>query len=241
MKTKHLLAFAAIILSTPLFGQANHNFTVRVVDATSSEPLTGANTLVYQDSSANFIFGKSSDSDGWLSLELPDGKYRLETSFVGYLSDKRTIQIDRTDTLTLSLTRTSAELDEVSLTDEIQRAEQNGDTVAYNADAYKTNPDANAQDLVEKMPGVVVKNGQVQAQGETVQKVLVDGKPFFGNDPNAALQNIPAEMVKKIEVFDQQSEQSQATGFDDGNTTKTMNIVTREGFRNGNFGNIYGG
>ena len=91
------------------------------------------------------------------------------------------------------------------------------------------------------MLGITVENGRVNAQGEQVRQVLVDGKPFFGNDPNAALRNLPAEVVQKIEVFDQQSEQSQATGFDDGNTTKTINIVTRPETRNGTFGRMYGG
>ena len=84
-------------------------------------------------------------------------------------------------------------------------------------------------------------DGKVQAQGENVQRVLVDGKEFFGNDPDAVLKNLPAEMVDKIEVFDQRSEQSRFSGFDDGNTTKTINIVTKVEFRNGTFGRVVGG
>ncbi|MDH5597511.1 MAG: outer membrane beta-barrel family protein, partial [Cyclobacteriaceae bacterium] len=77
--------------------------------------------------------------------------------------------------------------------------------------------------------------------GETIQQVLLDGKRFFGQDPLLSLNTIPADVVKKIEVFDQQSEQSQLTGFNDGNTSKTMNVVTKEDRRNGKFGNFYGG
>lgn len=111
-----------------------------------------------------------------------------------------------------------------------------GDTTEINASNFKANPDASAEDLVAKMPGVVNSNGQIQAQGEQVKKVLVDGKPFFGEDPSAALKNLPAEVVSKIQIFDAKSEQSIFSGIEDGNTTKTMNIVTKSQFRNGSFG-----
>jgi len=118
---------------------------------------------------------------------------------------------------------------------------QKGDTSELSAANYKVNPDATAEDLVRKMPGVTSSNGQVQAQGEQVKKVLVDGKPFFGDDPNTALKNLPAEVVSKIQIYDGRSDQSAFTGFDDGNTTKTMNIITKMGFKNGLFGKAFGG
>ena len=73
------------------------------------------------------------------------------------------------------------------------------------------------------------------------KQVLVDGKPFFGNDPSTVLKNLPAEVVDKIQVFDKKSDQTVFSGIDDGNTTKTINIITKAQFRNGIFGKIYGG
>ncbi|MEY4042181.1 MAG: hypothetical protein RL233_1712 [Bacteroidota bacterium] len=116
-----------------------------------------------------------------------------------------------------------------------------GDTTEINANNFKVNPDATAEDLVGKMPGVTSSNGQISAQGETVKKVLVDGKPFFGEDPNAALKNLPAEVVGKIQIYDAKSDQSLFSGIDDGNTTKTMNIITKSQFRNGLFGRGFAG
>jgi hypothetical protein len=81
----------------------------------------------------------------------------------------------------------------------------------------------------------------VQAQGEQVRRVLVDGEEFFGNDATAALRNLPAEMIQQIEIFDRGSDQARFTGFQDGNEERTMNIVTRPGMRTGQFGRIYGG
>ncbi len=123
----------------------------------------------------------------------------------------------------------------------VQAVTIKGDTTEMNAGSFKVNPDASAEDLVSKMPGVTSSNGQIQAQGEQVKKVLVDGKPFFGEDPNAALKNLPAEVVGKIQIYDAKSEQSLFSGIDDGNTTKTMNIVTKSQFRNGLFGRMFSG
>ncbi len=119
--------------------------------------------------------------------------------------------------------------------------EQKGDTTEINAANFKTNPDASAEDLVRKMPGVTSNNGDVEAQGEKVRRVLVDGKPFFGDDPKAALKNVPADAIAKVQIFDAQSEQSQFTGFDDGNSTKTINIITKMGFKKGSFGKVFAG
>jgi hypothetical protein len=91
------------------------------------------------------------------------------------------------------------------------------------------------------MPGVTLVDGKIQAQGEDVKQVLVDGKRFFGDDANAVLKNLPAEIIDKVQVFDNKSDQSQFTGFDDGNASKTINIVTKAQFRNGIFGKVYGG
>lgn len=119
---------------------------------------------------------------------------------------------------------------------------QRGDTAQYNASQYKVNPDANAEDLIKKMPGITVdRSGTVTAQGEQVRSVTVDGKRFFGDDATAALKNLPAEVIDKIQVFDRLSDQAQFTGVDDGSGQRSINIVTKTGSRNGQFGRIYAG
>ena len=120
--------------------------------------------------------------------------------------------------------------------------QQKGDTIQYNASQYKTNPDATAEDLVGKMPGITVDNsGTVTAHGDQVKSVTVDGKKFFGDDATAALRNLPAEVIDKIQVFDKLSDQAQFTGFDDGNSVRAINIVTKPNMRNGRFGRLFAG
>ncbi len=121
-------------------------------------------------------------------------------------------------------------------------AQQKGDTLQINASQLKVNPDATVEDLVKKAPGMTVdRDGTVTAQGEQVRKVTIDGRDFFGDDASAALRNLPADIVDKIQVFDRLSDQAQFTGVDDGNSMKAINIVTKAGMQNGQFGRMYAG
>src|SRR5690606_10182788 len=140
----------------------------------------------------------------------------------------------------ISMKEDTKVLSEFSVEGKIPLAVQKNDTTEYNADAYKVNTNANAQDLIEKMPGVVIEDGKVQAHGEDVKKIYVDGKPFFGDDPNLALKNLPAEVIEKIQIFDKASDQAQFTGFDDGNQQKAINIITKPDKKGGVFGRVYG-
>ena len=208
-----------------------------------AQPLTGA--LIYLEYPWSEI-AQSVVSDEAGKFEISNveyGGYKIRISFLGFKDIGRELNIDQPiiDLGQITLVDKTMELSEVEVREQLPIATQNGDTTSFNANAFKTLPDASAEDLIRKMPGVVIQDGKVQAQGEDVKQVLVDGLPFFGNDPNAALKNLPAEVVQKIEVFDQQSEQARFSGFDDGNTTKTINIVTKPNMRNGQFGKIYAG
>jgi hypothetical protein len=169
--------------------------------------------------------------------------YLLEAVHIGYHTIRKTVTTDKAyiDLGTLAMSDTTIPMHEVVIEGRIPAVEQKGDTTEYTAQAYKTNPDASAEDLVTKMPGVTVESGNVKAQGEEVKQVLVDGRQFFGTDPTLALRNLPAEVVEKVQVFDKLSDQAQLTGFDDGQTIKTMNIVTREDRRQGEFGRLNAG
>ncbi|MDR6561628.1 MULTISPECIES: TonB-dependent receptor [unclassified Arcicella] len=167
------------------------------------------------------------------------GNYSVRVSFLGYKEYRQALTVADEATIplaTMFLIEDSQTLNEVQVVGQVAAVIQKKDTLQFNARAYKVNPDANADELIEKLPGAVVENGKMQIQGEEVKQVMIDGKLFFGKDATAAMKNIPAEVIDKIQVFDQLSEQSQLTGLDDGNTTKTVNITTRPDMRNGVFG-----
>jgi len=114
-----------------------------------------------------------------------------------------------------------------------------GDTTVYTADSFKVGPNANVEELLKKLPGIQVdKNGTITAMGETVQKVLVDGEEFFGDDPGMAVKNLRADAVKEVQVFDKKSDQAEFTGIDDGKTQKTINLKLKDNAKHGYFGKI---
>ncbi len=121
------------------------------------------------------------------------------------------------------------------------RATQKGDSLIYNASAFKVLDGSSAEDLLSKMPGIVVEGGEVQAQGESVGKVMVDGKEFFEGDVNLAIKSLPADVIESVEVFDKMSDQAEFTGFDDGEQIKTINFTTKNGYTRGKFGELYAG
>ncbi|HSQ45223.1 MAG TPA: TonB-dependent receptor, partial [Ginsengibacter sp.] len=112
-----------------------------------------------------------------------------------------------------------------------------GDTTVYTADSFKVSANANVGELLKKLPGIQVdKDGKITAMGETVQKVLVDGEEFFGDDPGMAVKNLRADAVKEVQVFDKKSDQAEFTGIDDGKTQKTINLKLKENAKHGYFG-----
>lgn len=116
-----------------------------------------------------------------------------------------------------------------------------GDTTSYRASDFVVDANANVEELLKKLPGIQVdKNGAIKAMGETVQKVLVDGEEFFGDDPGMAVKNLRADAVKEVQVFDKKSDQAEFTGIDDGETKKTINLKLKEDKKKGYFGKIDG-
>jgi hypothetical protein len=170
-------------------------------------------------------------------------KYRLDIRYMGFTDFSMVIAVGNSNLALgiINLKEKSQLIGGATITGQAVRASVKGDTTIYSADAYKVNKDASAEELITKMPGITTDNNTIKAQGEQVKKILVDGKPFFGDDPTVAIKNVPAEIIEKIEVFDKLSDQAAFTGFDDGNSTKTLNIVTKSNKRTGQFGKIYAG
>lgn len=235
---------SVILMASAITAQAQSSRVGgRVLDTSNQNPLTGANVLLNRPDGTEAGF-TTSDAGGRFEFgNIPFGTYLLHISYLGYQERTDTLRIQSavTELQDIGLAEDARLLGEVEIKEKTPPAVQKGDTTEFNAAAFKTQPDANVEDLVQKMPGIQMQDGRVQAQGENVQRVLVDGKPFFGDDATAALRNLPAEIVDKIQVFDQLSEQAQFSGFDDGNQVKTINIVTRANRRNGQFGKVYGG
>lgn len=243
MKIKSIAFLSLIFLFSLKNAQAQSVLMGKVTDATTGEGMIQARIMLYTYPDSVYYKGFATDVEGRFKAEdIKKGKYYFQINYIGYDLQSKIIEIvNDTHKLRVKLSENTNELEGVTILGETPPVVLKGDTSEYSASSYKVNKDANADDLVNKMPGVTQQDGKIQVQGEDVQKVLVDGKPFFGDDPNAALKNLPAEVIQKIQVFDQQSNQSAFTGVSDGNTSKTINIITKPNMKAGAFGKVFGG
>jgi len=229
-----------------VFAARSQNFTLsgKIRDAVTNQSLVGANIILSSIADSTKRTGTNSDNNGYFRIQnLSSGRYIMKVTYLGYKKIEKNIFIrnDDNDLGVIKMESSTLNMTEVVIEGKQTTTQVKGDTTEYNTNAYKTTKDASTEDLVKKLPGVTVENGTVKAQGEEVKKVLIDGQEIFGDDPTITLRNMPSEIVDKIQVFDKLSDQSQFTGFDDGNSQKTMNIITKNGKNKGQFGKIYAG
>ena len=243
MSLRSLFIVLMLLLATVTGFAQQARLSATVVDFISRSPLAGANVaLINASDTTSKRFEASTQEGKFLFTNLVDGLYTLKVSYVGYseLVKKVTISGKGTDLGILTMSQESILMSEFVVKGEAPPVVQVGDTIQFNSKAFKLSLDATAEDLLTKLPGVTVENNTVTAQGENVAQVFVDGKRFFGDDPMLALRNLPAEVIDKIQVYDKMSDQSELTGFNDGQTTKTINIITRPDRRRGQFGRLVG-
>ncbi|MGL4412021.1 MAG: outer membrane beta-barrel protein [Bacteroidales bacterium] len=238
-----VMMLMVVILNT--FGQNSKPIKGYVVDKATGERLYSATVSLKNQEDLKKVYNMVTGYDGEFYFpKVAIGNYKLEVAYLGYKTRTVKLNLHNEKLPNLSPIELSEDvvlLGSVEVTGRATRAEQRGDSLIYNADAFKVMQGSSAEELLAKMPGIVVEGGTVQAQGESVRKIFVDGKEFFDGDINLAIKNLPSDIIASIEVFDKMSEQSEFTGFDDGESIKTINIVTKSGFTQGTFGKVYGG
>ena len=243
---KSILAITVLVLFFKM-GAYAQNFDVygKVVDSESLLPLPNVYISLSSLTNKDNKFSILTDADGAFKFSALNKKekYRLKASSVSFTSLEMEVESwgALTNLGTLKLSPKENAIDEIVINATPATAIQKGDTLEMNANAFKTNRDASAEELVKKMPGITVENNNVKANGQNIKRILVDGKDFFGEDPAVALKNLPAEIIEKIQIFDKLSEQAQFTGFDDGMSDRAINIVTRKDKQTGQFGRLSAG
>jgi hypothetical protein len=219
----------------------------KVIDNADNSAMVGATVQLISQTDSSKSQLVVTDNNGAFEFNgLLNNTYTLIITSIGYGKIQQSVIINDNsgkDLGTFNMSKSQGkELSDVVLVAKTPPVQQKGDTIQYNASQYKTNPDATAEDLIGKMPGITVDNtGTVTAHGDQVKSVMVDGKKFFGDDATAALRNLPAEVIDKIQVFDKLSDQAAFTGFDDGNSVRAINIVTKPNMRTGSFGRMFVG
>ncbi len=217
--------------------------TAKVIDKETKDGVIGAIVEVVSVKNPNVRKHTTTGAGGAVSIgSLSAGSYEVSISFIGYATAKQTVTVKGvTDLGTVELAPEAVAIEAVVKEVQALRTSQNGDTVAYNAAAFKVAADADVEGLLKKMPGITITNGTVEAQGEQVKKIFVDGKEFFAEDVSTALNSLPAQAVDRVEVFNKLSDNAEFSGMDDGEGYKAINIVTQANMREGVFGKLYAG
>ena len=237
-----LLTTLLTLFAAAAFAQKD-GVTATVVDADTGESVVGAVLTLTPVKTPEKKQYFTSAFKGAVSIpSLAYGEYSLSVAFLGYNNLDTTFRVSASKvSLGLLKLKPGVQIETVVKEAKALRTSQKGDTVSYNAGAFKVVADADVEGLLKKMPGITVTDGTVEAQGETVKKVFVDGKEFFGEDVTTAIKSLPAEAVDRVEVYNKLSDAAEFSGMDDGEGYKALNIVTRPGMRQGQFGKLYAG
>ncbi|WP_142527387.1 outer membrane beta-barrel family protein [Pedobacter westerhofensis] len=246
--SKILVLSAFLLISVSAFAQTkNGSVTGKVVNAKDHLPVDFASVAIKNLADTTQTSVINTQADGSFTIKgLAPGSYRLTVAYLGLTNFNKQFAITAAAPVAalgeLAMVNSGLDLKTVEIKGVVTPVVVKTDTVEYDAKAFKVRENAVVEDVLKKLPGVdVAKDGSIKAQGETVTRVRVDGKDFFGNDPLLATKNLPADMIDKIQVIDLLSDQSQFTGVDDGNREKIINITTKKDMKNGYFGNSSAG
>jgi len=215
-----------------------------IKDTSEKKSLSNAVVSLVQKKDSILVSFTRTNKEGRFQIEgLSPGKYLMLITYPKFADFGEEIELKNTDLDlgNIALTQKSLLLKEVIVRSG-QAIRIKGDTTEFTADSFVVKEGATVEDLLKKLPGFQVNSkGEITAQGKRVEKVLVDGEEFFGDDPTMATQNLSAKIVDKVQVFDTKTEQQNLTGIQSGNEGKTVNIKLKEDKKKGAFGKLNAG
>lgn len=238
-----------LVIICPFVMIAQSNQTTiqgRLLDSLTGENLSNASIVLMKLPDSMIIRQSISSKNGFVISKIPLGKFLLRISYIGYRDTILNINIQEEDSIyqtgTLKMIKSADHMMEVVIRSVIPPVIMKNDTIMFNTTSFQTRPNATVEELLKKLPGVEVdKDGNITVHGQIVQKIFIDGKEFFFNDPKIATQNLLADMVQKVEVFNEKSERARLTGIADNDPPKVLNLRLKPDKKKGVFGNISGG
>jgi hypothetical protein len=243
-RCKLLFTLFLIIFFNSAFSQSGFRITGKIVDTTEKTILVNANIVLLAARDSLLISSVRSTSEGKFEFNnISKGQYILLASFPKYADFIDRVEISNQDKHFDQIPMlTSFYLMKEIVIKNAAAIRIKGDTTEFTADSFRVTPNADVQELLRKMPGFQVNaKGEITAQGEKVQKVLVDGEEFFSDDPAVVTKNLRADAIEKVQLFDKKSDQAAFTGIEDGERTKTINLKIKEDKKNGFFGKAEAG
>jgi len=245
MRKLHYVLVLLILSSFNLFGQNSPRTTIQgVVCDSSGINIQYAMVLLLSTKDSALISYTQGDEKGTFEFKnVKNNGYLLKIQHMSFLPFQKIIPIatkDLTDLGRIQLKTISKILLEVVVKAARAPLKFFGDTIEYDAASFKVPPGSTVEDLLRRLPGIEVDvEGNIKAQGKDVKRLYVEGKTFFGNDPKYATKNLGAEIISKVQFFDEKSDQSRLTGVEDiRKDTKAMNLSLKEEFKHGSFGKI---
>ena len=228
-----------------LNAQSTASLTGVVFDTISKKGLAYSTVSIVHQKDSTLVSFTRADSAGKFKLSaLPKGNYLITFSYVGYVPLWLPVKLSETEQLDLGKLILTDLLNASNVTVTARRPPVtiNNDTVDFNTENFKTQPNAVVEDLLKKLPGVTVdKDGTVKVNGQKVNRILVNGKEFFTGDPKIATKNLDADAVDKVQVFDKKSDRAEFTGMEDGQSEKTINLKLKKDRDNSTFGRVTAG
>ncbi|MGB2759397.1 MAG: TonB-dependent receptor [Maribacter stanieri] len=180
---------------------------------------------------------------GLFKLKLKTGQqYTVKVSYLGFKPESFTFTAGESDAVKdIIMQEQAAQLDEVDVTYEMPVSVK-GDTIVYDTDAFVSGTEKKLKDVLENLPGIEINDdGQIEVEGKTVSKIMVEGKDFFDGDTKLAVENIPANALSKVEVLRNFNEVSQMKGLTNDDDNVALNIKLKEGKKNFWFGELTAG
>ena len=233
------------LLGLNLLAFSQHSIQSSVTDSKNYGAIEMATVRLLRAKDSTLVQGAQTNLKGdFILTKIKPGNYVLIISTIGYNDYVRNITMEKKDLIlkTIQMTENIKLLKEVEVKGTAAQMVVKGDTLEYNASAFKTAENAVVEDLLKRMPGVEISSeGKITVNGQEIKKVRVDGKKFFGDDVEMTTKNLTADMIDKIQVLEQKSDMAQLTGFEDGDTERIINLTLKPNRRKGVFGNFTGG
>lgn len=211
----------------------------KILDKADNKPLTNASVILLNRDSVLRYFNRANEEGKFQIKNIKPGSYIILATYPKFelYSDTIDVRDQDIDLNDIKINSQRNVLEEVIITRRLPITLK-GDTIEYDAASFATEKNAKLEDLFRRLPGFTVSgDGNITAQGKTVQKVFIDGEEFFGYDPKIAIRNVRADAVDKVQLYEKKSEEAELSGIDDGVRIQTVNVVLKEKARKGIFGN----
>lgn len=238
-----------ILVFHTFFLYAQEPFAIKgaVTDTMATYKLVNTTITLLNQKDSTLVKYTRANAEGTFAINnLHQGKFILLVTYPGYADYAENFTLDQANPIkdfgSIDLVLKSTLLEGVIIEGKAAAITIKGDTTEYNAGSYNIQPNSRVEDLLKQLPGIQIdKDGKITAQGQKVNKVLVDGEEFFGDDPTLVTKNLRGDMIDKVQLYDKKSDQATFTGIDDGEKSKTINLKLKEDKKNGYFGELYAG